>query len=118
MDTVSVFGKNDPKRARMLRGLVLRVIHTAAEGEALNPDDPYAISRDVLTMTLEALKMLPGEAELHNILRYLEGKSYVRVEWLKDGSGGYEWVRILPGGIDVNDGTVGDPGVMVQIRAR
>lgn len=102
----------------MLRGLVLRVIHTAAEGEALNPDDPYAISREVLTMTLEALKMMPSEAELHNVLRYLEGKHYVYVEWLKDGSGRFDWVRLLPHGIDVNDGTHADPGVQTQVRAR
>lgn len=113
---MSVFQKRDPKRARMLRGLILYVIHVAAEGDALNPDDPYCIGHYELTRTLEELKSLPAEAELHNALRYLEGKKYVEVGWKMDGSGSFEWVRLLPAGIDVNDGTTTDPGVLVRVR--
>lgn len=110
------FQRNNPMRARVLRGQILSVCYLAAMEGTVNPDDPWALGAGVLTTTLEYNKTLPNEAELHAALRYLEEKKYLEVMWTKDGSGGFDWVRITPSGVDLCEGTSKDPAVFIPER--
>lgn len=101
---------------KLLRGNILNIIYMAWQGEALNPDDPLACGKSVLVATMENLKILPSNQELKAGLRYLEAKGYVDVEWLQDGTGGFESVRLTAKGIDLVEGTLKDDGVMFTNR--
>lgn len=111
-----MFRKTDPLRLKILRGVILNLLYMAAQGEALNPDDPMSMSRDVLTLTMEQLKSLPSSEDLHSSLRYLDAKRYVEVDWSHDGSGRFNTVRLLPTGMDLVERSVSDPGVVFQQR--
>lgn len=111
-----MFKRNDPARHRALRGVILRLAHLAAASEASNPDDPYTISRTVLIQTLEQTDGLPANEDLRGALRYLEAKGYVKVRWLRDGTGEFVSFRLEAAGIDLVEGTTEDPGVKFQRR--
>lgn len=106
----------DPARLKVQRGVILRAIYLASATEALNPDDPDTISRTVLTLALEQLAALPGDAELHAAVRYLESKSYLRVVWAHDGTGAFERATITSDGKDLVEHTRSDPGVTLPRR--
>lgn len=111
-----MFRKSDPLRLKILRGVILNLLYMAANGEALNPDDPMTMSRDVLVLTMEQLKVLPPTADLYAAVRYLEAKGYVRTGWVPDGTGGFSSVELLPAGIDLVERSTSDPGVIFQQR--
>lgn len=113
---MSIFNKNNPRRAALIRGRILEVVYFAAMGDVLNPDDPYSMSRGVLVAALEQLNELPGEADLHAALRYCDEKGYLEVAWRKDGSGGFETLRLKTPGIDLVEGTSEDRAVYVPAR--
>jgi hypothetical protein len=109
----SIFDKKDPRRARAIRGVILHLIWLAGNGDSLNPDDPFSISRGVLVAALEQMKQLPNASDLASAVRYCEEKKYLEVAWAKDGSGDFESLRLTVQGIDVVEGTTTDAGVSV-----
>lgn len=111
-----MFNRRDPARLRALRGKLLYVAYLAAQAEAVNPDDPYTISRSVLVQTLEHLGELPAGEDLRSALRYLEAKRLVTVRWRRDGSGEFDTYRLEPSGIDLVEETTQDPGVAFPRR--
>jgi hypothetical protein len=111
-----MFHKRDPERIKILRGQILSIIHMAAAGEALNPDDPYGMSRDVLVMTLEQLSSMPSNEDLNNAVRYLEAKGYLQVDWSRDGTGSFTAVRLSVAGVDLVERTTNDPAVKFTLR--
>lgn len=115
---MSIFNKSNPKRAALIRGRILTLLYYAAMGDALNPDDPYAMSKGTLVAALEQLRELPAENDLHSALRYLEEKEYLEVAWLRDGQGSFESIRLRTEGIDLVEGNaaVDDRGVMITAR--
>ncbi len=108
-----MFKRNDPRRARAIRGTILHLIWLAGNGESLNPDDPFSISRGVLTTALEQMRQLPNGIDLNSAARYCEEKKYLECEWLKDGSSEFENLRLTATGIDLVEGTINDPGVLI-----
>jgi len=106
----------NPNRAKLLRGLIMKLLYFAEQSEPINPDDPTLLSYDVLTLSLEHQGSRPGDDELNALMRYLEGKRYVDVQWLEDGSGRWDAVRVLPLGIDLVEQSVTDPGVTFSKR--
>lgn len=113
---MSIFNKNNPRRAALIRGRLIEVVYFAAMGDALNPDDPYTMSRGVLVAALEQLGELPGENDLHAALRYCAEKGYLEVAWRKDGSGTFDQVRLTTAGIDLYEGTLHDRAVYFTSR--
>lgn len=113
---MSIFNKNNPRRAALIRGRILEVVYFAAMGDALNPDDPYTMSRGVLVAALEQLNELPSEADLHAALRYCAEKGYLKVAWRKDGTGTFDSVRLTTAGIDLYEGTLHDRAVFFTSR--
>ncbi|MCX7782206.1 MAG: hypothetical protein N2318_01005 [Meiothermus sp.] len=113
---MSIFNKNNPRRAALIRGRLIEVVYFAAMGDALNPDDPYTMSRGVLVAALEQLGELPGETDLHAALRYCAEKGYLEVAWRKDGSGSFDSVRLTTAGIDLYEGTRQDRAVYFASR--
>lgn len=111
-----MFKRTDPIQNRIRRAAILRLIYMAWQGEATPPDDPMTLNATVLTATMEQLRMLPSDAQLRTDLQYLEGKAALKVEWSKDGSGGFEWVRLTPSGVDLVEGTTSDPGILFSER--
>lgn len=111
-----MFTRSDPLRLKILRGVILRLLYMAAQGEALNPDDPYTIGRDTLVATLEELDTLPADEDLKGAVRYLEAKGYVKAKWRSDGTGWFQSVSLLPAGIDLVERTTDDPAVMFSRR--
>ena len=103
-------------RARMLRGIILNCLHVASQGQALYPDYSNKMGRDVLLMTLEKLASLTSNEELHATLNYLQGKQYIEVAWLNDGTGSFASIELLVAGIDLAEGTTQDPGVTFRLR--
>lgn len=108
---MSIFNKNNPRRAALIRGRILELVYLAAMGDALNPDDPYSMSKGVLVAALEQLNELPAENDLHAALRYCAEKGYLDVAWRKDGSGSFDSIRLTTAGIDLYEGTTSDRGV-------
>lgn len=108
--------RGDPNRAKVLRGLIMKLLYLAEQSEPINPDDPTLLSYDVITMSLEHQGARPSDDELNALMRYLEGKLYVRVQWLEDGSGRWDAVRILPSGIDLVEQSIVDRGVQFSRR--
>jgi hypothetical protein len=111
-----MFRRNDPHRLKILRGVVLKALYMAAQGEALNPDDPYTMSRDVLVLTLEELNSMPANEDLVGAVRYLEASNYVRAAWARNGTGWFKSVSLLPAGIDLVEETREDPAVIFGRR--
>ncbi|ADH63783.1 hypothetical protein Mesil_1908 [Allomeiothermus silvanus DSM 9946] len=111
-----IFDKKNPRRAALIRGRILEVIYFAAMGDALNPDDPYSMSRGVLQAALEQLNELPAETDLHAALRYCAEKGYLEVAWRKDGSGSFDSVRLTTAGIDLYEGSIHDKAVYFHSR--
>jgi hypothetical protein len=108
-----MFNRKDPRRARAIRGIVMHLIWLAGNGESLNPNDPFSISRGVLVAALEQMKQLPNASDLASAVRYCEEKGYLEVQWLKDGSGDFESLRLSVQGIDVVEGTHTDAGIFI-----
>lgn len=111
-----ILRRGDPRRAKVLRGSILSLLYLAEQSDPINPDDPTLISREILTISLENLGMLPPNEELHSYLRYLEQKKYIEVSWLSDGSGLFGSVRLLPSGTDLVEGSETDNGVTFRKR--
>ncbi len=103
----------DPNRPKIIRGAVLQVLYLHAMGtEApLNVADPYAMPRGVLVRTLEYSRILPARPELNAAVRYLQSKGYLQAEWDEDGE--IKVVRLTERGIDLVEGSINDPGVIV-----
>lgn len=108
-----MFSRKDPRRARAIRGVILHLIWLAGNGDSLNPDDPFSISRGVLVAALTEMRQLPNANDLAGAVRYCEEKGYLEVSWAKDGSGDFESLRLTVRGIDVVEGTSADAGVTV-----
>lgn len=111
-----MFRQTNPTHLKIGRGLILRLIYLAAANNALNPDAPTTMNKSVLVMTMEDLQVLPKDEDLRANLRYLEDKKYVEVEWSHDGTGDFKWVKLLPSGTDLVEGSTTDPGVLFQRR--
>lgn len=111
-----MFRRSDPTRLRYLRGNILYLANLAAQGEALNPDDPMSMGKTVLCQTMENLKVLPSNEDLRGALRYLEAKRYIAVKWARDGSGDWDHLTLMPGGIDLVEGSITDAGVLFNVR--
>ncbi len=103
----------DPNRQKLVRGAVLQVLYLHAMGteSPLNVADPYAMPRGVLVRTLEYSHILPARAELNAAVRYLQEKGYVRAEWDEDGE--FRVIRLTEKGIDLVEGSIRDPGVLL-----
>lgn len=112
----NAFKRGDPNRLRTFRGVLMTLLYTATQGEAVNVDDPNVVSADVLLTSLETLSARPADDELRNAVNYLEQKGYVKVEWLHDGSGMFGAVRLLATGMDLVERTVSDLGVQFSQR--
>ncbi len=108
-----MFGRNDPRKTRLVRGIILQLVWLAANGESLNPANPYEIARGVLERALDEMRSHPGASEMDNALRYLEGREYIRVQWHPTERGVWEAVTLTTNGIDVVEGTTPDAGVTV-----
>jgi hypothetical protein len=108
-----MFNRTDPRRSRFLRGTILQLVYIAGNGDSLNPDDPFAMSRNVLTTALTQLRQLPSAVDLNNSVRYLAEKHYLDVTWAQGDSGAFESIKLLATGIDVVEGTTNDPGVTI-----
>lgn len=111
-----MFKPRDPRHRRMMRGQILQLIYMAWQTGALPPEDPQCMSRNILVMTLEELKLLPSSEHLRADLHYLEGKGYLDAEWRRDGSGDFDWVRLTEKGVDVVEESATDPGVTLPRR--
>lgn len=110
-----MFGRNDPRKTRAVRGIILQLMWWAANGEgSLNPANPYQIARGVLERALDEMRSHPGVNEMDNALRYLEGKGYVEIQWSPTERGAWEAVTLTTSGIDVVEGTLPDAGVTVS----
>jgi hypothetical protein len=110
---MSIFNKSDPRRSRLIRGIILHLIWLAGNGDGLNPNDPFRMARGVLTTALEGMQQLPNASDLTSAVRYCEEKGYVDVAWLSDGSGDFESLKLLVAGIDIVESTTIDPGVTI-----
>ena len=108
-----MFARNDQRRVKMIRGLVLHLLWLAGNGESLNPNNPFAMSRTILVSALEQLQQLPPIPEMNAAARYLEEKSYLEVTWAKDGTGYFESVKLTANGMDLVEGARTDVGVIV-----
>jgi hypothetical protein len=108
-----MFNRKDPRRARVVRGTVLYLIWLAGNGDSLNPNDPFSMNRNVLTLALEEMRQLPHLNDLTSAIRYCEEKGYLEVVWLKDTSGDFESVRLTVQGVDLVEATSTDAGVML-----
>jgi hypothetical protein len=108
-----MFNRKDPRRAKTIRGVVMHLIWLAGNGESLNPDDPFSISRGVLVAALIEMRQMPNSSDLASAVRYCEEKKYLEVIWHKDGSGDFESLRLTVQGIDVVENTTIDAGVII-----
>lgn len=113
---MNTFRRGDPSRLKIFRGVLMNLLYIATQGNSVNADDPSVVSREVLVTSLESLRALPGDEELRNAARYLEAKEYIKVEWLRDGSGVFNSVRLLAKGIDLCERTTEDAGVTFSRR--
>jgi hypothetical protein len=111
-----VLRPNDSARIRRLRATILTVAHMAAATEAVNPDDPYTLSRNVLVGTLDQAGELPSAQDLRNAVRYLETKGALEVVWRMDGTGEFEKFRLRALGIDLVEGAASDPAIQFTGR--
>lgn len=112
----STFKRGDPDRLKIFRGVLVTLLYIATQGDSVNVDDPDIVSRDVLLASLETLRARPSDEDLRNALRYLDRKDYARIEWSNDGSGSFDAVKLLAGGVDLYEGTVNDGGVTFSKR--
>lgn len=110
------FRRGDPSRLKIFRGVLMNLLYIATQGDSVNADDPSVVNRDVLVTSLESLGAMPSDEELRNATRYLEQKDYVKVEWLRDGSGIFNSVKLLAKGIDLCERTLEDAGVTFSQR--
>jgi hypothetical protein len=108
-----MFNRHDPRRARFLRGTILQLVYLAGNGDSLNPDDPFAMSRGVLTTALDQLRQLPSAVDMNNAVRYLDEKGYLEVVWERGDTGAFESIKLVATGIDIVEGTISDPGVSI-----
>ncbi|GEM44813.1 hypothetical protein [Deinococcus cellulosilyticus] len=111
-----MFRQTSPTHLKIGRGLILHLIYLAAANNALSPDEPTTMNKNVLVIAMEDLKTLPRDEDLRANLRYLEDKGYVQVEWTHDGTGDFKWVKLLPSGTDLVEGSTTDPGILFQRR--
>jgi hypothetical protein len=94
----------------------MRFLYLAEQSDPINPDDPTLLNYQVIVTTLEQQAVRPPDDELNALLRYLESKGYVQVQWLNDGTGGWSAVRILSLGTDLVEGSIEDAGVKFSKR--
>lgn len=113
---MTTFRRGDPTRLKIFRGTFMNLLYIATQGDVVNTDDPNVVNGEVLVMSLESVHALPSNDELRNAARYLEAKDYIKVDWLRDGTGTFKSVKILPGGIDLCEGTIEDAAVTFPRR--
>ena len=106
----------DPNRQRLVRGTIIQALYINAMGTdpPVHVQDPYAMPRGVLARVLELSHVLPARAELNAAIRYLEAKGYVAAEWDEDGD--FQVARLTERGIDLAEGSIQDPGVLLPRR--
>lgn len=106
----------DPNRQRLIRGTILQALYLNAFGvdAPVNIHDPYAMPRGVLARVMELSHVIPARSEMNAAVRYLQQKGYVEAVWDEDGE--FTLVRLTTQGMDLVEGNLKDPGVLLPRR--